>query len=237
MTDVPSSGRPKAVVAWSSGKDSAYALQESRRRGEVEVVGLLTTVTESYGRVSMHGVRESLLELQASAVGLPLHRVPIPSPCPNAVYERAMGAAVGRLRADGVSRIVFGDLFLEDVRAYREERLRGSGVEPLFPLWGRPTDRLAEEMIASGLDARIVALDPRVVPKSFAGRTFDRALLAELPAGVDPCGERGEFHTCVVAGPMFDAPIPVAPGDVVERDGFVFADLVPRAPTRDERSR
>jgi uncharacterized protein (TIGR00290 family) len=227
--------RPKAVVAWSSGKDSAFALHEVRTRGEVEVVGLLTTVSEAYGRVSMHGVRETILERQAAAVGLPLHRVAIPSPCPNEVYERAMGTAIGRLRTEGVSRIVFGDLFLEDIRAYREDRLRGTGVDPIFPLWGRPTGPLAESMIASGLDARIVALDPRVLPKSFAGRRFDRALLHDLPEGVDPCGERGEFHTCVVAGPMFDAPIPVVPGEIVERDRFVFADLVPAPPTRDAR--
>ncbi|MGI0072080.1 MAG: ATP-binding protein [Thermoplasmata archaeon] len=228
MSD-PSEGRntvrPRAVVSWSSGKDCAYALHEVRRTGKLEVVGLLTTITESYARVSMHGVRESVLEAQARAAGLPLYRVPIPSPCPNDVYERAMGATVRRLAADGVGQIVFGDLFLEDVRAYREEKLRGSGIEPVFPLWGRPTRALAEEMIAAGLRARIVALDPRRLPEAFAGREFDRELLAHLPADVDPCGERGEFHTCVTAGPMFDAPVPVVPGEVVRRDGFVFADL------------
>ena len=227
MTDRTTSpgGRPRAVVSWSSGKDSAYALHEVRRAGELEVVGLLTTVTETFRRVSMHGVRESVLEAQARAAGLPLHKVSIPSPCPNAVYERAMGAALERLRADGVRRVVFGDLFLEDIRAYREEKLRGTGVDPVFPLWGRPTAALAEEMITSGLRARIVALDPRHLPPSFAGRTFDRELLASFPAGVDPCGERGEFHTCVTDGPMFDRPIPVVPGEIVQRDGFVFADL------------
>ncbi|MGI0131126.1 MAG: ATP-binding protein [Thermoplasmata archaeon] len=216
---------PRAVVSWSSGKDSAYALHEVRRTGDVEVVGLLTTVTEPYSRVSMHGVRESVLDAQARATGLPLYKVPIPSPCPNAVYERAMAAMLRRLHRQGVRRVVFGDLFLEDIRRYREEKLRGSGVAPVFPLWGRPTRALAEEMIAGGLRARIVALDPRQLPATFAGRPFDRELLDSLPDGVDPCGERGEFHTCVTGGPMFDRPISVTPGAVVHRDGFVFADL------------
>ncbi|MGA8542082.1 MAG: ATP-binding protein [Thermoplasmata archaeon] len=217
--------RPRAVVSWSSGKDSAFSLHEVRRAGALDVVGLLTTVTETYGRVSMHGVRESILEAQAEAAGLPLYKVAIPSPCPNEVYEQAMGTMLGRLRTDGVSRVVFGDLFLEDVRAYREEKLRGTGVEPVFPLWGRPTRALAEEMIDAGLRATIVALDPRHLPAKFAGRAFDRQLLAEFPDGTDPCGERGEFHTCVTDGPMFSHPIAVRPGPVVVRDGYVFADL------------
>ena len=217
--------RPKAVVSWSSGKDSAYSLYEVRRAGDLDVVGLLTTLTREYARVSMHGVRESVLDAQARAAGLPLYKVEIPSPCPNEVYERRMGDTMRRLVAEGVTRVVFGDLFLEDIRSYREEKLRGTGVEPVFPLWGRPTAGLAEEMIASGLEARIVALDPRKCPSEFAGRAFDRALLADLPPTVDPCGERGEFHTCVTAGPMFDRRIPVVPGEVVQRDGFVFADL------------
>ncbi len=225
MTETASEHRPKAVVSWSSGKDSAFALHEVRRSDALEVVGLLTTVTETYARVSMHGVRENILDAQARAAGLPLHKVRIPSPCPNEVYERAMARALEALRGDGVSRVVFGDLFLEDIRAYREEKLRGTGVEPVFPLWGRPTDRLAREIIDAGVRAHLVALDPRKLPARFAGRTFDRALLADLPDTVDPCGERGEFHTCVTAGPMFTAPIPVVRGPVVERDGFVFADL------------
>ncbi len=220
--------RPRAVVSWSSGKDSAFSLYEVRRGGAFEVVGLLTTVTETYARVSMHGVREAVLDAQARAAGLPIWKVGIPSPCPNEVYERKMAGALAQLKAEGVSRIVFGDLFLEDIRAYREEKLRGTGVEPVFPLWGRPTDRLAREMIDAGLRARIVALDPRKIPARFAGRSFDHLLLAELPPSVDPCGERGEFHTCVTAGPMFSAPVDVVPGEVVERDGFVFADLLPR---------
>jgi uncharacterized protein (TIGR00290 family) len=182
-------------------------------------------VTQQFARVSMHGVRESVLEAQARAAGLPLFKVEIPSPCPNAVYERAMASMIDRLRGQGVTRVVFGDLFLQDIREYREAKLRGTGIDPVFPLWGRPTARLAEEMIDSGLRARIVALDPAKLAPEFAGRPFDRALLADLPREVDPCGERGEFHTCVVAGPMFAAPIPVVAGDVVHRDGFVFADL------------
>jgi uncharacterized protein (TIGR00290 family) len=225
-------GRPRAFVSWSSGKDAAFALHAVRTAGELDVVGLLTTVTKTFSRVSMHGVREALLEAQARAVGLPVLKVEIPSPCPNEVYERAMAGAVARMRDLGVTRIVFGDLFLEDIRSYREERLQGTGIEPVFPLWGRPTDALARSMIEAGLDARLVALDPRKVPRELAGHRFDRELLARLPADVDPCGERGEFHTCVVAGPMFSASVPVRAGEVVDRDGFVFADLVPDAVSR-----
>jgi uncharacterized protein (TIGR00290 family) len=191
----------------------------------LEVVGLLTTFTSTFSRVSMHGVREEVVRAQADALGLELHSVPIPYPCPNEVYETAMRTALARLRSEGVSRIVFGDLFLEDVRAYREDRLRGSGIEPVFPLWGAPTRPLAERMVDNGLVAYIVCLDPKRVPSAMAGRAFDRTLLDELPREVDPCGERGEFHTCVTAGPMFDRPVRVVPGPVVERDGFVFADL------------
>jgi uncharacterized protein (TIGR00290 family) len=228
----PRSDKPRAFVSWSSGKDAAFALHEVRRAGELDVVGLLTTVTTNFARVSMHGVRESVLEAQARAVGLPLLKVEIPWPCPNETYERAMRAAIARLRDLDVTRMVFGDLFLEDVRAYREDRLRGTGIEPVFPLWGRPTRPLAHAMIDAGLDARLVALDPRKIPRRFAGHRFDRELLDHLPAEIDPCGERGEFHTCVVAGPMFAAPIPVVPGEVVDREGFVFADLALDEPTR-----
>ena len=222
--------RRKALVAWSSGKDSAFALHEARRRGvidreDVEIVGLLTTLTEDYGRVSMHGVREELLDLQAEALGLPCRKVRIPAGCVNADYERAMGEAVAAARAEGIERVVFGDLFLEDVRAYRERMLAGSGIEPVFPLWGRPTPELAAEMVAAGLQARVVCLDPRRLAPSFAGRSFDAAFLAELPDGVDPCGENGEFHTCVTDGPMFEKPVPAVPGETVTRDGFVFTDL------------
>ncbi len=217
----------KAVVSWSSGKDSAYALWEVRRSGEHDIVGLLTTVTDSFHRVSIHGVREELLDRQARAVGLPLLKVEIPYPCPNEAYERAMAGALETLRDQGVRRIVFGDLFLEDVRAYRESRLRGTGFEAVFPLWHRPTDALAREMIGGGLEAYVVSLDPRVLPRTFAGRRFDAAFLRDLPSSVDPCGEKGEFHTFVSAGPMFSGPVPVAVGPTVERDGFLFTDLTP----------
>ena len=221
------SASPKAVVSWSSGKDSAFALSEVRREGSLDVVGLLTTITRDFHRVSMHGVRESLLDAQAGAAGLPLHKVEIPSPCPNPVYEAAMGAAVARLRAEGVTHLVFGDLFLPDIRAYREARLAGTGIAPVFPLWARPTSTLARAMIESGLEARVVCLDPKKLPRSWAGRRFDPAFLRELPPGVDPCGENGEFHTFVSAGPMFSRPIRVEEGETVERDGFVFTDLRP----------
>ncbi len=222
--------RPKALVSWSSGKDAAWALHEVRRAGALEVVGLLTTVTSEHARVSMHAVREALLDLQAGAAGLPCHKVRIPSPCPNETYEAAMAAALAEARASGVTRVVFGDLFLEDVRAYRERQLAGTGVEPVFPLWGRDTARLAREMIDAGLRATITCVDPRQLDAGFAGRPFDGALLDALPPGADPCGERGEFHTFASAGPMFAAPIAVTSGEVVTRGGFVFADLL--APAR-----
>ncbi len=218
----------KTLLAWSSGKDSAYSLHVLREQG-VEVVGLLTTLNETHDRVAMHAVRRSLLLAQADAAGLPVTIVPIPSPCPNEVYETAMAGAMAAARAAGVEAVAFGDLFLEDIRRYREERLAGTGLRPLFPLWGRPTRALAEEMIASGLEARLTCVDPRVLPAAFAGRAFDRRLLAELPAHVDPCGENGEFHSFAWAGPMFRTPIAIAAGAVVERDGFVFADLLPLA--------
>ncbi|MGI0151752.1 MAG: ATP-binding protein, partial [Thermoplasmata archaeon] len=191
--------------------------------------GLLTTVTAPFERVSMHGVRVGLLELQARALGLPVHRVEIPFPCPNSVYEERMGVAVACARAAGVEVIAFGDLFLEDVRRYREERLAGTGLRPLFPLWGRPTMALAEEMIASGLKAVLVSVDPRQLEERFAGREFDLELLRELPPSVDPLGERGEFHTFAYDGPMFDRAIPWERGELARRDGFVFQDLRPAA--------
>jgi uncharacterized protein (TIGR00290 family) len=230
MTLSPSSNderRPRVVVSWSTGKDAAWSLCELRRQEQVQVVGLLTTVTTEFDRVSMHGVRRSVLELQARALGLPVYRVEIPSPCPNEKYDRAMSRALATLREKGIEQIAFGDLFLEDIRRYREERLRGTGVEPIFPLWGRPTGPLAEDMVAGGLRATIVALDPRKLTRGFCGRAFDASFLRDLPPGIDPCGENGEFHTCVTAGPMWDRPLPVRTGEIVERDGFVFADVVP----------
>jgi uncharacterized protein (TIGR00290 family) len=217
--------KPKALIAWSSGKDSAWALHKVREAGEFDVVGALTTITENFDRVSMHGVRREILDAQLRAAGLPLHAVMIPFPCPNEIYEARMAAAMERAKDEGISHIIFGDLFLEDIRAYREEKLHGSGIAPLFPLWQQPTDRLARDMIAGGLEARLVTLDPKKLPRELAGKSFDQALLAQLPHGVDPCAENGEFHTCVVGGPMFDREIKVISGEVVERDGFVYADL------------
>ncbi len=214
-------------MSWSSGKDAAFTLWELTKDPQYEVAGLLTTVTTTFGRVSMHGVREELLEAQAAAAGLPLYRVEIPFPCPNSVYETAMAGAIDRLRKDGVTHIAFGDLFLQDIRAYRETRMAPTGIRPVFPLWERPTPALAREMIGAGIEAYLVCVDPRALDRRFAGRRFDRFLLDELPPGVDPCGERGEFHTFVAGGPMFSRPIPVVPGEVVDRDGFVFADLLP----------
>lgn len=217
--------KPRAWLCWSSGKDSAWALYVARRQGEVEVTGLLTTVTEDYNRVSMHGVREELLAAQAERAGLPLHRVPIPAPCPNEVYEEAMRRAIEEAKSRGVTRMIFGDLFLEDIRQFREDQLADSGISPLFPLWKLPTAELAREMIASGVVAHVTCLDPRKLPRELAGHVFDHDLLAQLPEGVDPCAENGEFHTCVSAGPMFSRPLAVEVGETVERGGFVFADL------------
>lgn len=223
---------PKAYVSWSSGKDSAYALWQARISGLAEVVGVLTTLSEAYGRVAMHGVRASLLERQIEALGLPALRVMLPTPCPNEIYEERFASACEELKAQGVRHLVFGDLFLEDIRAYRERQLAALGMEAIFPLWRRETSGLAREMIASGLTAHLVCVDPRHLSAAFAGRRFDLELLQELPAGVDPCGENGEFHTVVSAGPMFSAPIQVRVGEVVERDGFVFADVLTDARVR-----
>jgi uncharacterized protein (TIGR00290 family) len=218
--------RPKALISWSSGKDSAFALHEVRQAGEFEVVGALTTVTETFGRVSIHGVRQEILQAQCEAAGLPQRIVPIPYPCPNEVYEARMGTAVAQAVADGVTHMIFGDLFLADIRAYREQKLAGSGIAPVFPLWDRPTHELAQAMIASGLEAYLATVDMKKLPAEFAGRKFDVRLLADLPAGIDPCGENGEFHTCVVAGPMYTHRLAVKTGERVERDGYGYCDLV-----------
>jgi uncharacterized protein (TIGR00290 family) len=219
--------RPKALVAWSSGKDSAWSLYEARRAGEYDIVGALTTVTDAFARVSMHGVREAILQAQLDAAGLPSIVVRIPYPCPNEVYEVRMAEALAAAKADGISAIIFGDLFLEDIRAYRVAKLAGTGIEPLFPLWQRPTGQLARDMIAGGLETYLATVDLKKLPASFAGRKFDAALLADFPPGIDPCGENGEFHSCVVAGPMFSRRIEVSVGETVERDGFAYADLLP----------
>ena len=218
--------RPKALIAWSSGKDSAWALHEMRRAGDFEIVAALTTVTEEFSRVSMHGVRETLLMAQLNAAGLPAVIVRIPFPCPNDVYEQKMAAALAQAKMAGVTHVVFGDLFLQDVRAYRETRLAEVDMTPIFPLWRRPTAALAHEMIESGVEAHLVCVDLKVLPSAFAGRRFDRALIDNLPPGADPCGENGEFHSCVVAGPMLSRKIAVTIGETVERDGFAYADLI-----------
>lgn len=219
---------PPALISWSSGKDAAYALCEVARTRVVKPVGLLTTVTEAFGRVSMHGVREELLRTQADALDLPLTTVRIPYPCPNDVYEREMRRALEAARSGGIRHVVFGDLFLEDIRRYREARVTEVEMEGVFPLWQRPTNELAREMLRTGLRARLVCVDPRLLARSFVGRAFDERLLADLPPGVDPCGERGEFHTFVTDSPLFRSPISVRRGEIVDRDGFVFADLKPK---------
>jgi uncharacterized protein (TIGR00290 family) len=216
----------RALISWSSGKDCAFALHHVRQNGGLDVVGALTTVTETFGRVSIHGVRDEILRAQLEAAGLPSWIVPIPYPCPNEVYEARMAEAVASAKREGITHIVFGDLFLEDIRAYRIEKMKGTGITPVFPLWRKPTAQLARDMIASGLEAYVVTVDLAKLPASFVGRRFDESLLADLPKGVDPCGENGEFHTCVVDGPMFSHPLPVMAGEHVIRDGFAYSDLV-----------
>jgi uncharacterized protein (TIGR00290 family) len=215
----------KTLVSWSSGKDSAWMIHVLRQDPDIQLAGVLTTVNEMYQRVAMHAVRVELLQAQAAALGLPLWQIPIPSPCPNDVYERAMAAAVARAVSEGFTHMAFGDLFLEDIRRYREEKLAGTGLTPIFPLFGVDTAKLARDMVAGGLKARLTCVNPKVLDAKFAGRDFDAALLDELPASIDPCGERGEFHSFAYAGPMFSKPIAIKSGEVVERDGFVFADV------------
>ncbi len=221
----PPAGKPRAWLSWSSGKDSAWTLHMLRTRGDVEVVGLLTTLNREAARVAMHAVREELLDAQAEAVGLPLVKIFLPHPCSNEVYETAMRGAIARALDAGITHMAFGDLFLADVRRYREQMLAGTGIQPVFPLWGQPTGNLADRMVAAGLRAYLTCVDPAQLSQAFAGRTFDEWLLKDLPSSVDPCGERGEFHTFAYAGPMFDRSIPIVPGEVITRDGFVFADL------------
>ena len=221
--------KPKAFVSWSSGKDSAFALYEAQRLGLAEIVGVITTVNEVYDRVAMHGVRADLLNRQFAALGLPSIKVPIPNACTNEIYEGRMTEALEKLKALGIRHIVFGDLFLEDIRAYREKQLAKAEMQAIFPLWRRNTSSLAQDILASALTAHIVCVDPKKLNRSFAGRRFDNSFLCDLPSAIDPCGENGEFHTVVSAGPMLDAPIAISLGEVVERDGFIFADFMETA--------
>lgn len=215
----------RVLLSWSSGKDSAWALHLLRQTAGVEVVGLLTTLNSEFDRVAMHGTRRSVLEAQARATNLPLWTVPLPWPCTDQDYEQRMRDVCESAVHEGIHAIAFGDLFLADIRAYRESQLKNSGLEPLFPVWGLPTEALAREMANAGLRAKLACVDTKQLPASFAGREFDPHLLQELPADVDPCGERGEFHTCVYAGPTFDSQIDLQAGEIVQRDGFVYADF------------
>ncbi|MGL5070317.1 MAG: ATP-binding protein [Aeromonas salmonicida] len=219
--------KKKVLLSWSSGKDSAWALHKLQQDPAIKVVGLFTTLNQAFERVAMHGVRKQLLMQQAECVGLPLTSIDLPWPCTNEDYARIMTDFIASVVAQGIRHMAFGDLFLEDVRAYREKQLVGTGIEPLFPLWGSKTDELARQMMASGLRARISSLDPKKLDASLGGHDFDPALLAALPQGVDPCGENGEFHTLAYDGPMFLRPLAMYVGETVERDGFIFTDLLP----------
>ncbi len=219
--------KKNVLLSWSSGKDSAWALHVLRQQSELEVVGLIATINEQFDRVAMHAVRTTLLQQQAEIVGLPLRLVRLPFPCSNEVYEERMSALVCAAQADGIEGIAFGDLFLADVRQYRERMMAGTGIAPLFPLWGRPTAELAREMIAGGLRAQITCIDPRLLPVSMAGREYNRDFLEALPPEVDPCGENGEFHSFAFDGPMFSRPVAFNVGETVDRDGFIFTDLLP----------
>jgi uncharacterized protein (TIGR00290 family) len=223
------------LLSWSSGKDSAWALHLLRAQKDVRIAGLVTTFNREADRVAMHAVRRSLVVEQAERVGIPLWQVDLPAPCTNAEYEEIMRGVCQRAVATGIEGVAFGDLFLEDIRAYRERQLEGSGLEPMFPVWMIPTRQLAQDMIAAGVKAKITCVDPSKLDKSFAGRDFDTALLESLPSQVDPCGENGEFHTFVHDAPVFDRPIPIQSGEVVERDGFVFADVTEKGMAPDKR--
>jgi uncharacterized protein (TIGR00290 family) len=219
----------KTFLSWSSGKDSAWALHVLRQDPDIEVAGLFTTVNKQFDRVAMHGVRLELLRQQAENVGLPLHIIEIPYPCSNEEYAEAMTAFVNTAKAEQIECFAFGDLFLDDVRKYREERLRGTGITPVFPLWGIPTKELSREMVAGGLKAVITCMNPERISDDFAGREYNTAFLDEIPEGVDPCGEYGEFHSFAFDGPMFQHPVAAIVGETVQRDGFVFTDLLPPA--------
>jgi uncharacterized protein (TIGR00290 family) len=218
--------RKRVLLSWSSGKDSAWALHMLRQRSDVEVAGLLTTINEQFDRVAMHAVRTELLRRQAEGVMLPLRLISLPFPCSNEIYEERLRTAIGAAQADGIEGVAFGDLFLTDVRQYRERMMEGTGIAPLFPLWGRPTDQLAREMIDGGIRAQITCIDPNHLPATLAGREYNADFLKALPDGVDPCGENGEFHTFAFDGQMFNRPVEFAIGETVERDGFIFTDLL-----------
>ena len=220
----------RVLLSWSSGKDCAWALHLLRQQPDIEIVGLLTTINAQFDRVAMHGTRRAVLEAQAAAAGLPLWQIPLPWPCSNEIYERQMSQACQRAVAEGVSAVAFGDLFLQEIRAYREAQLLPTGLEPLFPLWNTPTNELARQMIAGGLRAKVVCVDSRQLHRSFAGREFDAEFLRDLPAGVDPCGENGEFHSCVYDGKIFSQPILLDQGETVDREGFIYSDFDLRAP-------
>ena len=217
----------KVLLSWSSGKDSVWALHLLRQQPQIEVVALLTSFNSAAGRVAMHAVRRTLVDAQASRTGIPQWSVDLPWPCSNAEYEERMRGVCQRAVAEGITAVAFGDLFLQDIRAYRERQLQGTGLDPLFPVWQIPTAQLARDMIAAGVKAKITCVDPAQVDRTFAGRDFDQALLDSLPPGIDPCGENGEFHTFVYDAPVFSSPIEVRMGEIVERDGFVFADVLP----------
>jgi len=217
----------KVLLSWSSGKDSVWALHLLRQQPDLEIAALLTSFNSDAGRVAMHAVRRALVDAQAERTGIPQWSVDLPWPCSNAEYEERMRGVCQRAVAEGITAVAFGDLFLQDIRDYRERQLEGTGIEPLFPVWEIPTKKLARDMIAAGVKAKITCVDPTQVDRSFVGRNFDQALLDSLPPGVDPCGENGEFHTFVYDAPVFSSPIKVRMGEIVERDGFVFADVLP----------
>ncbi len=219
----------KTLLSWSSGKDSAWALHVLRQRGDIEIAGLFCTVNQAFARVAMHAVRVELLQQQAVHVGLPVRLIPIPYPCPDAEYEAIMGAFVNEAKQQGVECFAFGDLFLEDVRRYREAKLAETGITPLFPLWGIPTGELSREMVNQGLRARITCIDPKRLTPDLAGAEYDKSFLDRIPANVDPCGENGEFHTFAYDGPMFKKALSIVAGETVSRDGFIFTDLLPEA--------
>ena len=218
----------KALMSWSSGKDSAWAFHKLQQNPEIDIVGLFCTVNKEFDRVAMHGVRVELLQKQAKSIGLPLEIIEIPNPCSNSEYEKIMAQFVERVKIAKIEYFAFGDLFLEDIRNYREEKLQGSGIKPIFPIWGIPTDELSREMISNGLRTVITCINPKQIPKEFVGREFDESFLDSLPETIDPCGENGEFHSFVFDGPMFKEQIEITVGDIVHRDDFIFADVLPK---------